>query len=364
MLTKQVTLQDIADRCGVHKMTVSRALRGDHNLRKENIERICAVAAEMGYDPAQHHVARRLAMQKYGQQVTNQVLALFCPPSFARNNYFATMLQGIIDAVTPRKYAVLTLCTGEADIERDGRIVLPPVFSRGDVDGAIVFDNPITFAPMLDYLRASGGFGQRPIVSLMRPLPGCAGVLTDDRQGAYAAAVHLLDIGHRNIIHFCINREEDYQSNERYLGYAQAFQERGLDPEKYLIPADYDYRIAPEERHSAAACASLRAHPAATAILARNDIGAVQIWTRCRREGLRVPQDISLVGFDDAFSICNEYQENILTTVQLPLEEVGRQAAGMIMRQVESAVNPSEQVMLPSSLVLRGTTGPCRRFPV
>jgi LacI family transcriptional regulator len=130
-----------------------------------------------------------------------------------------------------------------------------------------------------------------------------------------------------------------------------------LDPERYLVAADYDCHVPPEERHSAAAFLALRAHPEATAIMARNDFGAVQIHVRCQREGIRIPDDLSLVGFDDAFPIYNTLQENILTTVHLPLEQIGRQAAAMSIRQVEGVADPAEQIMLPSSLIIRGTTG-------
>ncbi|HEY3415542.1 MAG TPA: LacI family DNA-binding transcriptional regulator, partial [Armatimonadota bacterium] len=198
-----VTLQDIADHCGVHKMTVSRALRGEPNIRQEKLERILAAAAALGYDPARHHAARRLAMQKHGQKMVNQVLALVFPALFPHNPYFSRILDGIIDVLTPRGYALLTICT----LEQDGRgkkFKLPSIFHRGDVDGIITFGHPAGLQELARQLRVMTGGGRFPVVNLMQPLPGSSAVLADDRGGAYAAANHLLDLGHRTMIHYSV----------------------------------------------------------------------------------------------------------------------------------------------------------------
>ncbi|MHB9025521.1 MAG: LacI family DNA-binding transcriptional regulator [Armatimonadota bacterium] len=350
-----VTLQDIAAQCGVHKMTVSRALRGEPNIRPEKLQRILAAAAALGYDPARHHAARRLAMQKHGQKMVNQVLALVFPALFPHNPYFSRILDGIIEVLTPRGYALLTICT----LEQEGRgkkYKLPSIFHRGDVDGIITFGHPASLQELVRQLRAVPGAERFPVVNLMQPLAGCSAVLADDRAGAYAAACHLLDLGHRTIVHYA-GGDHDFHSRERMAAYRQAFRERGLEPDTYLIECESDRTLPDEIRHSRPFLQLLARYPEATAVLARNDYGAVQIWRALMQEGRELPCDFSVVGFDDAFPIYDVNQQNRLTTVHIPLEGVGQEAARLMLRLVEGGPEQgNERIVLPAELIVRGST--------
>ena len=224
-----VTMQDIADRCGVSKVTVSRALRNDlRYVSKSVAERIVATASEMRYNPSRHQAARRLALMKVGQQVINQVIALYFPAEFFQVNYFGAVFRGVMDASIDHKYSLLSIASYDV-----ANPTMAPVFSRGDVDGIISMANPEEFSKVLKMLRAEINFGRRPAVSAIHPVDDCAAVVTDDYSGGYASASHLLDLGHRHMPHFVV-REQVYPHYERLRGYRRAYIDRGLDPNQYL----------------------------------------------------------------------------------------------------------------------------------
>lgn len=371
-----VTLKDIADHCGVTVATVSRALRNPERHSKATTERILEVAAELGYDPLHHQGARRLALSRFGKRIINHLLAVIFPPYFYRANYFAEIFQGLLDVLTPEGYGLLTV-----NIENDTPLKLPPSFSRGDVDGVISLTDAYLMPQTAAQLRNEPFFGQRPVLSLFFATPGCSAVLIDAQGGAYAAAGHLLDQGHRHLLHFC-GPETDAEwspqdwSYQLLLGFQRAFVDRGLDPAQHLHYFSLDTKLrdlalqAVNHPKLLALDAigfsanhpllrTLRAHPEITGILARNDPAALLIRHLLHQGGLRVPEDISLVGFDDTNPMFNERGQNILTTVRLPLRQIGRRAARLMIRQVNDEKTPQEvQIVLPATLIVRGSTAP------
>lgn len=357
LLSKSVTLQDIADRCGVAKITVSYALRGGPRpVSTETRKRILATAQEMGYNPSAHHTARRLAMQRCGQSVLNNVIGLFFPDKFYRGNYFSAILHGILDTLLVKQFALLTsYAAPTADISSTD--ILPPVFDRGDVDGAILYASQ-SEAALVPKLRENIGFGNRPIVSLISPLPDCAAVLADDYAGSYAATTHLLELGHRYLLHF-YPQDSCYTYDIRLAGIRKAYQDHHLDPDAYLRYLDYwDWTSTKE---NSTVVATLSAHPEITGIIARHDLVAMALCDALPQAGIRVPEDISIVGFDDIEAVSDRRDTPFLTTVHVPLEEIGQQAAGMVIKMVTENHAEQETIMLPTSLVVRGSTAPAAR---
>ncbi len=238
-----VTLKDIAEHCGVTVATVSRALRTPERHNKATAARILQAATELGYDPLHHQGARRLALSRFGKQLINHLIAVVFPPYFYRANYFAEIFQGLLDVLTPDGFGLLTL-----DTQADSPLKLPPSFSRGDIDGVIALATPHTIGKIAAQLRNEPCFRQRPILSLLHPTPGCSMVGIDAQHGAYLAAGHLLDMGHRHLLHFFglepggdwSPREWGYQM---LLGYQHACRERGLDPAVHLHYLKMDARL-------------------------------------------------------------------------------------------------------------------------
>jgi LacI family repressor for deo operon, udp, cdd, tsx, nupC, and nupG len=353
---RPITLQEIATRCGVHKSTVQRALAGTSRISGPVTKRIRSLADEMGYDPASQQAARRMAARRHGREAINQVIALFFPQTFYRMNYFMRIFHGILDVLSPARFDLLTTYT-----HYEPEVPLPQSILRGDVDAALVLAHSGVIRRAFSRLRASPNFGPRPLATLINPVPGYSCVTADFHRGAHQAVSHLLDLGHRDILHFhgiSKYQRDPHESQilQRILAYRQAYAERGIDPEKHLHMQAVDYSVPLLQRLREGLAHGLKKCPEITAILAPNDPDALQLTEDLKEHGLRVPQDISLIGFDDTDPLLNERRENILTTVELPLDDIGREAARLLMRQIQGEAVHNQEIMLGASLVVRGTT--------
>jgi len=369
LTSKPVTLQDIAESCGVSKMTVSLALRHDARISAATTARVQAAAEELGYDAAHQEAARRLALRKHGQEVINRLVAIIFPPNFIRARYFSDIFRGLLEVLTPEGFGLLTTGLDKlADIQS-----LPIVYNRGEVDGLVVYA-AMTDQPLLTEMQMTRGLRQRPFVVLFGSFPHSMSVLTDDRLGAYQAAGHLLDLGHRQLLQF-VFRDKEPRMDQRLDGIRTAMRERGIAPEMQLHQhelitgwmnpetlenyIDGDATTPPEQGKTL--IEYLRAHPEITAVMGINDADAIHICHVLRQAGYRVPDDISVVGFDDTDPLPGAQGRNELTTVHLPLVEVGQTAARLLIAQVTGQPADSTQVTLPTSLIVRGSTGPAKR---
>ncbi|MHB9133197.1 MAG: LacI family DNA-binding transcriptional regulator [Armatimonadota bacterium] len=356
--SRGVTLQDIADRCGVHKASVSRALRGDRRfLSEDTITRIAAVAAEMGYDSSQNHTARRLALHKYGQQVVNHVIAVFFPPYTYRSNYSTELFWGIWEGLNREGFTFLGINTKPPNLQ--GQPTLPPALSRGDADGAIILSHPDDFQPTLTKLRSLPHFGDRPVIFLVWQGADCPTITVDYEGGAYAAAEHLLALGHTDLLQFFTEDSVQSPHRLRLAGYRRACAGfAGRAPVHLHSLGWNEWQI---EQSITDILTMLKQQPEITAILAPNDLGAVLIANALRQHGMRIPDDISIVGYDDTDPLYTETGSNILTTVRVPLHDLGLEAARSIAQWV-AGHPPIEQIsQMPTTLIVRGSTAPPKR---
>ncbi|NLO74040.1 MAG: LacI family transcriptional regulator, partial [candidate division WS1 bacterium] len=295
--TIPVRLQDIADRCGVSRATVSRVLRGDEQHASEETRRqIHQAAADMGYDPSVYHAARRLVLSRAGESPLNYVVAMIHGPKPAtlvyEIPYYFRLKMGVSEGLSSRGFAELQLFSQEHSLGAAKRL-----FARGDVDGVISNWEPPDSAALIEQLRVIPLFGQRPIVVLIQAIPGASAVVADDAQGAHDALSHLLELGHRHVL-LPWERGARLQPahGQRETGCRQACREYGLEPDAHLHFLDWNYLEDPRTDLAL----YLQQHPEITAIFASNDAGAVVIHEALTSVGKRVPEDYSLVGFDDA----------------------------------------------------------------
>ena len=268
------------------------------------------------------------------------------------------------------------------DAAHSARHALPESFSCGDVDGIIaVADHHLPQA--LERLRQDAPTLHCPIITLLMPQPDCSSVVLDFQAGAYAAAAHLLDLGHRHLLHFYSEdpRREAIIDNPKMkclYGYCQACRDRGLDAAAHLHYTELDprlHRIAFDAMsHPKLAALSafarwarshpllreLRRHPEITALLAPNDPAAIVFRDILRQGSYRVPEDISLVGFDDSNPLLDKRGQNMLTTVRVPLRQLGRKAARLVISRVTDPLKHDTQLLLEPTLVVRGSTAPPR----
>lgn len=359
----RTTLVDVASRCGVSIYTVSHALRGTKGkVGEETRKRVCDVAKEMGYDPSRNQAARRLVLQKHGVAAANRAISVAMPKGFGEARYFNRLLDGILDVMIETSYEV------HLTVLKDTNQQLPSVCARGEIDGLIVCDASDWFKwGWLRKLKREVNFGDRPIVGLIDPIPGCSSVHGDDYQAGYLAASHLLDLGHLHILHGLttnyqrvhnqeVAAEEVYPS--RISGMQQACIDRGLDVQSCMQSSELPHDKVNPEWLAPPMLELLRERPEITAICAPNDYAAVQIWRALVGAGLRVPEDISLISFDDTEEIFSPLGESILTTVRVPLYDIGREGARLLIRAINDEIKVPQNIVLSDELVIRKSTAP------
>lgn len=333
------TIRDVARAAGVGLGTVSRVLSDDPHVAGATRSRVLAAIDALGYRSSP--VARAL---RQGRSLTLDVIV----PLFTRH-FYVEVLRGITAAVVDSDYA-LVIHTIERPGDRDR------VFATaGDIMGpAGMIMVSLTPAPgLLERLRD----GRVPLVLVDHASPGVAGVAVDYAAGTTAAVAHLLALGHRRIA--LIDRRADpfafQDPGARQAGYRQALATAGLP-----LRPDYEVVTDYSPEGGQAALGPLLALPTPpTAILVGSDAQALGVLAAARAQGVRVPDDLSVVGYNDI-----ELASYLgLTTVRVPMCEMGRQGGNLLLGLLAGSAAPSGAIYLPTELMVRATTGPCPNPP-
>lgn len=349
-ITDIVTIQDIAARCGVTKRTVSRAFSdGARSVKPATLDKIMQAARELGYDPSHSHLARRLAMRKTGKRISNRTIAVFFPRGYHHFTYFNQIILGIMDVLENEAYAVLTALMGYEDED------IPAALRHGDADGIIYYMQTDHSNVVRRKIHEQANLSACPLVSLVQFIEGTSSILTDDFLGAQALLTHLLTLGHRHVLHF-VSESRSYTSTQRLAGFRQACRLHTLDCDQVLVQAFWD--LPNLDKSTANLQGVLDTTPTLTAIIAPNDAAAGVIAECVRRTGRRIPEDISLVGYDDTDPLLDAQGRNILTTVRLPLREMGQEATKLLLRRMAGTAEDGELVVLPTIFVERHSTAP------
>ena len=380
--SRVVTLSDIAERCGVTKVTVSRALRDPERHSKALTQKIFTAAKEMGYDITLNQDAQKMAMRKYGHQVINHIIALLFPGHFTRTRYFSDLFEGIAETLTNEGFGMLTISITELDNTK-----LSPISRQVKVDGVLIYTGGPLIYQMVSQLKSFAAFKNLPIVSLLTPHAECSLISANVKKGMYDAVTHLFELGHRHII-YIKGKSEDLPlgppNDQQLEGIIQAYHDNGMNPEIYLhtIPFGiqfWEMAFNPQMhvRMGAIETITRKAQhpiidmlidfPEITAIIAPNDMSAIIVYHLLRAEKLSVPEDISIIGADDTDPLYNDNGENILTTLKMPLQKIGNAAAALIIDQITNAPEKNINICLPTQLIIRETTGPApknRKMPV
>lgn len=334
---KRASIKDIAVVAGVSHSTVSRALGQSPLVRHETAESIQRIARQMGYRASA--IARGLATSR--TKTIGVVVTTIADP------FVAEVVSGIEETANDHGYSVY-LADSNAEPEREIKVVHS--FEERRVDGIVVTASRVgaLYIPMLSEMRV-------PIVLINNMHPGefVQSVMIANIEAGREATAHLLGLGHRRIAY--LGNQFGYQSDtERFAGYREALAQAGLRFEPELV-VHGDGR--PEG--GAQALERLLALPQLpTAVFCYNDMSALGGLQRIRKSGLRVPQDISLVGFDDLFLA--QYTEPALTTVRQPKQLMGRLAMETLLRLFSGSQTP-ENVKVPGELIVRESTAPPKK---
>jgi LacI family transcriptional regulator len=320
---------DVARRAGVSPATVSRVLsQSSHPVSARGRRRVLAAVQKLAYIP--NILARSL--------LTNQTAALGVLIPDVSNPYYAAVLRGIEDAVGSTGRTVI-LCNTDRDPEKQ-RLYLRALMERR-VDGLIV---------------AGGSFGQAeteitgadlPVVMIGRHPARYPSVRIDNVQAAARATGHLIALGHRRIVHLA-GPSVSLTAADRLKGYRQALEAASIAPEPALV---VEVGFTPL-RTGDAVRAVFTGTRRPTAVLAANDQVAIGAIRGLHEVGLRVPDDVSVTGFDD--TPLASYTVPSLTTMAVPAYELGRSAVALLAAVLEGRRPPS--VVLPCELRVREST--------
>ncbi|HOA24319.1 MAG TPA: LacI family DNA-binding transcriptional regulator, partial [Aggregatilineales bacterium] len=332
-----LTLEDIARMAGVSRSTVSRVLNEHPNVRQEVRERVWEVIRRTGYHP--NAAARTLASQR------SWVIGLVLPrsvSSFFTDPYFPHLTQGIAQACNQHNYTLsLFLVATKEDEEK----IFPRVSRKGSLDGILVQSGEIG-DQLIDRLVESSV----PLVIIGRPFhtEGVSYIDVDNVSAAETAVRHLLELGRRRI-GLISGPFNTTVGRDRYDGYLHALASYGIDVDRALV-AEADFT---EVGGYTAMQRLLPAKP--DAVFAASDLMAIGAMRAARDAGLRVPEDIAFVGFDDlpiaTMASCP------LTTIRQPVAEFGVKAVETLIDVIENGLEPPRQVIMGTELVVRASSG-------
>jgi DNA-binding LacI/PurR family transcriptional regulator len=343
----KVTLQSIADRVGVSRMTVSNAFSRPDQLSAELRERILEAADELGYvgpDPAARALARGRT-GSIGLLLTDELAEAF------EDAVATEFLSSVARALTHEGMALTLLTSGDAVGAPSDYVPARDVA----MDGAIVYIcDPAS--PDIAWLARRN----LPVVSVDRdPSPDTPSVNVDDRGGARAAAQHVVDLGHTRVGILTLDKTftvngvptANRPARERMLGWTDVLDAAGVEPmvrsPRYRawlsVEADAREMLDRPDRPSAVLCFS--------------DLIAVQTIQVAESLGLRVPEDLSVVGFDDSRRATESRPR--LTTVHQEVASKGQEAVRALMATMgDHPPETAERILLPTSLVVRDSTAP------
>lgn len=334
-----VTIKDIARLAGVSPSTVSRALNDSSLISPTTKARVRQIAEELGYE--RNELARGLV------KGTSRALGLIVPD--ITNPFFAEIARGVSDVAHAQGYGVL-LCTTEGDLSRENEYLR--FLRRKRVDGLILSAVTMDDPNLPELLH-----GSIPFVLVSRLVQGLDApfVVGDDKTGARLAVEHLIQLGHERIA-FIGGPANVQSSRDRMETYQKVLKKHGLTAHtKWAVFADFTQAAGRE-----AAQKMLRGRIRPTAIFAANDVIALGVMEAAEDLGLSIPQDLSLVGYDDiSYAALPRIQ---LTTVAQPTYEMGRIAAEYLLAICEGERREKLQRVLTPRLVVRKTTAPPRRM--
>lgn len=316
MKRETVTIYTVAEMAGVSIGTVSRVLNGRDRVSPETRARVQAVAQKLNFRP--NITARGLATRR-----TNRIM--FLASDFG-NFYFAEMAKHISRCASEHNYRLIIGDTDET-IEKEAEYLRG--LSEGHVDGAIIA--PLTSDANLRHYRELRAIGF-PLVLMDTELEKVAAssVRVDNVKGGRLAVEYLASRGHRHIAFVSGNIE--FQTNRlRFQGYRDALEELGLPVRNELLVLNQDF-LQQEKFCGIETLLRLAERP--TAIFASSDLTAIACIRKVVTAGLRVPQDVAIVGFDDL--IISASLEIPLTTIQQPKGEIARQAMEMLLRAFDN----------------------------
>jgi DNA-binding LacI/PurR family transcriptional regulator len=331
------TLEEVASHAGVSRATVSRVVNGSPRVSADIRRGVEDAIAELGYVP--NRAARSLVTGRTGSigvVIAEPTGRLFSDPFFPR------LLRGVSGVLSARDFQLVLLMPGTAeDAQRTGAYL-----AAGHVDGVVMVS--LHAQDPLPSLLAGTNL---PLVLVGRPPSGVAAsfVDVDNRQGARSAIEHLVD-GGRRVIGTIAGPSDMPVGTDRLAGYRDALADAGLaaDP-KLVVHGDFT-----QASGGAAMARLLAARPDIDAVFAASDLMAAGALSTLLAAGRQVPADVAVVGYDDSPVATSTNPQ--LTSVHQPIEEMGLEAARLLLDAIDASDRPKRRVILATELVKRASS--------
>lgn len=329
------TIKEVAKEAGVSISTVSRVLNGKDKVKKATRQKVERAIERTGYRP--DHIARSMIMK------TTKTIGLIVP--VISNQYWALLSEIIEERVGMAGYTLMLFITGddESGIDKEAS-VLNALLER-HVDGAIYASgkNPDKIKQFLDY-----GI---PLVSFQKNISGVSRVSGDNLRGSMEATEHLVDLGHKDIAFI----GGPPNAVDRELGYRNAHTVNHLAVNESLVKQAPHFTV---ECGYDAAKTLLEHKGKFTSVFCANDLLAFGAIQALEQDGIDVPQDIAVVGFDDIEPA--SFFKPALTTVRQPIREMGITLVDLLIEAIDhadGAAPPSKNIVFPMELVVRESCG-------
>lgn len=337
-MKSNVTLKHIAEELGLSVMTVSRAINNRGSIDEKTQLRVLETARKMGYTP--NHLAKSLVSKK------TYTIGVVVPE--ISHSFFPEVIRGIEEIIYEKDYQIILGHASES-VEREKKVI--EMLRSKRVDGLLVSTcQKTTDFSFFENLTKSGTtlvFFDRCIEEI-----GVSCVSVNDRTGSEYITQHLIDLGYKKLAHLSGSREVSI-GKDRFQGFKKAVLGNNLElKEKWIIESGF------QEEGGFRAMSELLEIPKKEwpdAVVAVNDPSAFGAIEAINQKGLRIPEDIAIVGFSD--DIRASLLEVPLTTVEQPAYEVGKKAANKLIRLIENESEQHERISIMTSLKIRSTCG-------
>jgi LacI family transcriptional regulator len=329
------TIYDVARHAGVGVGTVSRVLNDSPRVSEATRQKVLAAIEELDYHPSP--IAQRLSLRK--------TFAIGVIAPFVTRPAFVGRLRGVEAALTESKYD-LVLYNVETTDKRDVCFRELPTSQR--FDGLLIIALPPTEEDVAHFHQAG-----IPVVLIDAYHPALSCVVIDDVKGGYMATQHLIELDHTRIAYISDPLESPFRftsSLHRYQGYRQALDEAGIP----FRPDYHGWAEHGEEQARDMARHLLELDEPPTAIFAASDTQAMGVIQAARDADLRIPEGLSVIGYDDLQAA--EYMG--LTTIRQLLFESGQRGVELLLETLENSQTEPMHKVLPTELIVRGTTTP------
>lgn len=331
------TIRDVARRAGVSVATVSYVINGTRYVSPELKERVQRAIEELNYYP--HGIARSLKTRK------THTLGLIV--SDISNPFFSTLARGAEDEAAHHGYSLIL---ANADENPSKERLYIDVLTQKKVDGLVIAPSTKGAENIQQLQRRKISF-----VFVDRKLEGVEAdaVLSENVQGAYQAVRHLLELGHRRIA-IVLGLKGALTSEERFQGYKLALSEFRVPVDPALVAWGH-FRM---QGGFEAASQLLELDRPPTAIFSTNNLMTIGVMKALKERGLRCPEDVSIVGFDE-LEWGDAFEPALTVVIQSPYK-LGRQAVRLLLQRLQDYARPWREVRIPTRLEVRESTAPPR----